>query len=115
MLHEQRFYEEVVDVLASGYSFGDIKEALYQIICAVGPEIACLALEEAQNEKSLLELWQSVKKKEEIQDSLKKLIGQVDRLAVIYFASKFENNQWVGTNTIKNALEAERARKEGGD
>ncbi len=112
--HDPSPYKEFIDALALAYP-GDIKEVLRRMLPRVGPVVAHIAIQIASDEgvKSLPQLWNMVKTRGEIKEGLKTMLGDVNRLAVIYFASKFENNMSVGTYMIKTALIAESLRMKG--
>lgn len=111
--HEAREYENLALLLAKGYPY-DIRDHLLEILPFIGPVIAKIAIEEMIHTKigSLFELWSKVKRRKEIQSELKGLLKHVDRLSIIYFSSKFENNQVVGASMIRDALRAELKRIE---
>lgn len=112
---KSNLYGDLVSLLSKGYPYSDISDKLHKILSEVGPTIASITIKEASKGafESLRELWEKVKKGKEIQEKLRDTLKKVDRIAIVYFASKFENNEYVGTSTMRVALKAELLRLKG--
>lgn len=94
--------EQVLKFLIDGYPKGKYrKEELKQFFKEIlndFKEISYLA----KNEKgSAEEVWNKIKAKGEVENVFANLVKKIDRVVVIYFASKFQNNEFVGTEIIK--------------
>lgn len=88
--HNFSRYEDLVDLLAQGYPY-DIRDMLLEILPRVGPVIDRVAAQEVSSRDitTLHQLWKKIKGRREIQERLRELLKNVDRLVIIYFLSKF--------------------------
>lgn len=102
-------YEDLAEALASGYPHGNVtKNMLLEILRIIVPTVAYVATDEIlQGQRSLRALWNRVKWREEVKKEFKRAAKKVGRLAVVYIASKFENNEYIGTGMVRRALELE--------
>ncbi len=110
----QKEIEEIVAALASGYPDSDktrIAQEFQSVVEAILPPLAHRAsLAIGRGIENITEAWQNTKEDSEglFEEALKK----VDRVKVIFVASKFMNNKLIGEMITKQAMEIARHGKE---
>ncbi|MFQ5891777.1 MAG: hypothetical protein ACE5HW_03170 [Candidatus Methanofastidiosia archaeon] len=103
-------YEEVLELLATGllpegYEREKFKSVSSKILDLVFPTIA---LKVKISDEPSEELWNFVKRDEEIVAKFGEASKKFDRVVVIFFMSKFQNNKKIGLKIIEKALEVKR-------
>ena len=99
--------QNLINELIEGYTQGRFEEKylkgkIHEVLETIIPQLA--ALVRSKKEKEIIFLWESMKENEKIKDWFRKTLTRIDRPIVIYVASKFVNNQYVGTQIIEEAL-----------
>lgn len=106
MVKDERLpYVGLVEALEQGYpkeyAPSNLKEVLSRIIQSVIPAIA-EATEEVEGQ-DVANVWQEIRKDERIREAFARAT-EIDRAAAIYVASKFENNRYIGSILVQEAL-----------
>ncbi|MFQ5909252.1 MAG: hypothetical protein ACE5IJ_00840 [Thermoplasmata archaeon] len=107
-------YDELVKEFSTGpipvkYDSSVFRNLVAKILREVGPVIAKATVRASSDmgEKSLRELWSTVKKRKVVQEEFAQVSQQTGHMAVLFVRSKFENNSFIGTGTLRASLEAE--------
>ena len=100
--------QNLVNELVRGYTQSKyeeeyLKEKIDEVLEFILPEIASAVKNTKKRE--IIKIWNEVKNDEKIKNLFRELFEKIDRPIIIYVASKFENNQHIGTKIIEQALE----------
>ena len=110
----QKELAEIAAALASGYPGGDkvgTAQEFQSVVETVLPPLADRAsLAIGRGIENVTETWQVVR--EDSEGLFEDALGKVDRVKVIFVASKFMNNKLIGEMITKQALEIARRGKE---
>lgn len=110
----QKEIEEIAAALASGYPDSDkarTAQEFQSVVEAILPHLAHrTSLTIGRGIENITETWQNIRGDSEglFEEALKK----VDRIKVIFVASKFMNNKLIGEMITKQAMEIARHGKE---
>lgn len=99
--------QELISELVAGYTQSKfekkyLQDKIEKILDFIIPEISSLLKNKKKD--NVIFLWQSVKEDKKIQDVFNDILQKVERPIVIYVASKFLNNQSIGTKIVEEAL-----------
>jgi len=102
-----RRIEEIARDLVSGYPTQEperVQQELTQVLEVVLPALADKAASaRRQGKDSVEEIWKALRSTAE--EDFHRALAHVERLKVLYVASKFMNNKAVGTSITETALE----------
>lgn len=101
-ISQNLIYELVAGYTQSKYGESKLREKISEILKFVIPSIGSVIKEKKGGEP--LVLWQSLKEDEKMSNLFRQALEKVERPIVIYVASKFMNNQHLGTEIVKEAL-----------
>jgi hypothetical protein len=98
---------DLINDLVGGYTGGKfeekyLREKIMEILKFILPQIS--ALIKQRKEKEAYSLWEAVKEGGSLKNLFSEALEIVERPIVIYVASKFINNQSIGTKILKEAL-----------
>lgn len=105
--------KEIGRILAEGYPSPNkelVAQEITSILEMVLPALAnraSLSLNKGKN--TVEEVWPSIR--EESEDLFIPALGKIERAKVIYVASKFQNNQQIGTLVTEQAMKLAKARR----
>ena len=100
---------DLTEILAEGYTHGkfdqrNLTEKIQEILEFIIPKLSSLI--KRRSRKGKFFLWESIRGNKRVIGWFRKALDQkIDRAIVIYVASKFTNNQYIGTKIIKEARE----------
>jgi arsenate reductase-like glutaredoxin family protein len=99
--------QDLINELVGGYTQSKfeekyLKEKIIEILKFIIPQISALVRQ--RKEEKLVSLWEAVKEEESIKNLFSEAIKIIERPILIYVASKFTNNQSVGTKIVEEAL-----------
>lgn len=102
-----KYMRDLTKILAKDYTHGKfdqkyLREKIQEILEFIIPMISSLIKKRAQ--KDTFFLWESIRGNKKVMGWFREILNKVDRAIVIYVASKFQNNQTIGTKVIEEAL-----------
>lgn len=106
--------EEVGLVLAEGYPSQDLDSTGKELARVVEVALPALVLRASsaltQGRKEVEEMWKAIREGSE--ELFAPALGEIERVKVIYVASKFANNKFIGELMTRLAIAEARARRE---
>lgn len=99
-------YDEVISVLMEGRPQSS-SEAITKVVERLGVAVSeeVLKLTEKEPFSDTIKLWKAIRYRPVFDDLMKKMIGEVGRMHVIYVYSRFLSSKLIGPLIVKAALE----------
>jgi len=94
--------EFVKEYKGSKYDEEHLKEKIQKALEVIIPKIASII--KSENGQEPINLWKAIKENGKIDKLFEKSLGEIERPIVIYVASKFKNNRYLGVKIIEEAL-----------